>query len=155
MKAAALDAEVEVDAAGDREVALVRVVHALGDADRSHELREDEVEVGVALAVQVRELVDRHAADRELDVLAVGRVEAAQEDLVGDGLALGARDVDAGGAAQQVAGALFGGDAEDVAVEHEVAGGAGRRRTAAAGLDLEHAVGAGRRDRCGRGRRVA
>ena len=147
--------------AGDREVALVRVVHTLGDADRSHELGEDEVEVGVALAVQVRELVDRHAADRELDVLAVGRVEAAQVDLVRDGVALGARDVDPGGAQEHVAAALLGGGVQDLAVEHEVAGGPRRRRAPAAGGDVDDGLAggrggawrggwAGRRDRCRR-----
>jgi hypothetical protein len=41
------------------------------------------VGVGVAVAVQVPAFVDGHAANRELDVLALARIEAAHEDLLG------------------------------------------------------------------------
>ena len=39
--------------------------------------------VGVAVAVQVPALVDGNATDRELDVLALARIESAHEDLLG------------------------------------------------------------------------
>ncbi len=75
-------AEVEAGAAGDGEVALARVEGALEHAHAVDRLGDHEVEVGVALAVDVGHLVDGHPPDGELHVLAVLRVEAAEEDLV-------------------------------------------------------------------------
>ena len=65
------------------EVALPRVVGALLELDRAHELGNHEVEVGIALAVAVRREVDRQARDGEREVGAVVDVEAAHVVLVG------------------------------------------------------------------------
>ena len=47
------DAEIEVRAPDDRRVALARVVRPLEHAHAAHDLGDDEVHVGVALAVDV------------------------------------------------------------------------------------------------------
>ena len=72
-----------VGAAGDGEVALLRRVRPLEHAHRVNELGDDEVRVGVAVAVVVARVVDGDAVDGELEVLPLVRVEAAQEHLLG------------------------------------------------------------------------
>jgi hypothetical protein len=68
--------------AGSREVAFVGVVGALAVGDGVDQLRYQEIEVGIALAVRMRRQVDRNAIDRGGEVRAVVEVEAAQEILV-------------------------------------------------------------------------
>ena len=80
---AALEAELVVGAAGHREVALTRIEGTLHHAKRLDELGDDEVRVRIAVAMQVAALVDGDAADGELDVLPLARVEPAEEDLLG------------------------------------------------------------------------
>ena len=41
-------------------------------------LRDDEIEIGIALAMPVRAHVDRHVLERDVDIGAVIEVEAAQ-----------------------------------------------------------------------------
>ena len=77
-----IDPELEADRARVREVALIDLKRPLGDADRAHDLGDHEVEVEVALTVDVRQLVDRDPRDLHLDVGAVRRIEAAQEHLL-------------------------------------------------------------------------
>ena len=60
------------------------------------QLGDQEVDVGIALAVAVGAHVDRHAVDRDGEVGAVVEVEAAQEILVGFALAAVLRDDEAG-----------------------------------------------------------
>ena len=82
-EAALRQAQLEVGAAGHRVVALARVERPLHDAQRRDQLRNNEVRVRVTVAVQVAALVDGHAAQRELDVLAVFGVEAHADRAVG------------------------------------------------------------------------
>ncbi len=143
----------EVDGAGGGEVALVREIGALADVDALDGFRNDEVGVGVALAVGVGHEVDGDAVDGERDVGAVIGVEAAQEILVGFAAARVLHHHEAGRDAQNV---LHRADRAQgkVAVAH-----LGRRRGAdrfvtederRAGFALER--GGGRRRR-GAGRR--
>ena len=78
--------------AGGGEVALVREVRAFGELDAGDDLRDQEVDVGVALAVRVRRHVHRRAGHRHREIAAVIEVEAAQEILVGLALAAVLRD---------------------------------------------------------------
>ena len=87
---------VDVAGAGGREVALVGEVRALRILDAGDELRDQEVEIRVALAVRVRRHVDRRAGDGHREVAAVIEVEPAQEVLVGFPLAAVLRDDHAG-----------------------------------------------------------
>jgi hypothetical protein len=82
-EAATRQPELEIGAPGDRVVALAGVERPLDDAHRLDELRDDEVRVGVAVAVEVAALVDGHAVDRELEVLALAGVEPAEQDGLG------------------------------------------------------------------------
>jgi hypothetical protein len=47
------------------------------------ELRDEEMRIREAAAVEIAALVDRDAVDRELEVLALPGVEAAQVDALG------------------------------------------------------------------------
>ena len=80
---ALLEAQVVVGTPGDGEVALLRRVRPLEDAHGANQLGDDEVRVGVAVAVVVARVVDGDAVDGELEVLPFVRVEAAQEHLLG------------------------------------------------------------------------
>ena len=98
-----------VRAAGDREVPLLRRVRALEDAHGVDELRDDEVRVCVAVAVVVARVVDGDAVDRELEVLPLVRVEAAEEHLLGVAGAALVREEKAGGELEDVRGRWCGG----------------------------------------------
>ena len=80
---AAIEPELIVGAPRDGEVSLLRRVGSFEDAHRVNELRDDEVRVGVAVAVIVARVVDGNAVDGELEVLPLVRVEAAEEHLLG------------------------------------------------------------------------
>ena len=95
-------AELVVGAAGDGVVSLPRIVRALEHAQTLDELGNDEMRVGVAVAVEVSALVDGDAADREFDVLSLARVEAAHEDLLGVALAAFVGQQDSGRELQQL-----------------------------------------------------
>jgi hypothetical protein len=73
-----------VDVGGPRggEIAEVGVVRALGILNAGHQLRDEEVQVRVALAVGVRHHVYWRPRHRHGEVAAVIEVEAAQEVLV-------------------------------------------------------------------------
>ena len=73
---------MQVGCACGREVAELGIVGALAVHDAVRELRNDEVEVHVALPVGMGGHVDRHALDARREVGAVVEVEAAQEVLV-------------------------------------------------------------------------
>jgi hypothetical protein len=85
---------------------LAGVKGALDDPKRFHKLGNNEVCVGVAIAVKVAALVDRYAAHRELDVLTLAGIKAAEEDLVGVPLASLVGEQDAGSQLEQLGGAL-------------------------------------------------
>ncbi len=82
-KSAAVEPKMVIGAAGDSEVPLLRRIRALEHAHRVDELWDDEVRVGVPVAVVVPRVVDGDAIDAELEVLPLVRVEAAQEHLLG------------------------------------------------------------------------
>ena len=75
-------APVELGPAGTAEVAQLGVIDAEAIVEVVHQLGDQEVEVGVALAVGVGGHVDRHALDPGLEIGAVIEVEAADEVLV-------------------------------------------------------------------------
>ena len=99
--------QVELGAAGAAEVAQLGVVHAQPVVDVVHQLGDEEIEVGVALAVGVRGHVDRHALDPGLEVGAVVEIEAADEILVGLAVTRVLGDDHAGHGLEQLA---FAGD---------------------------------------------
>ena len=68
---------------GSREVAELGKVRALVEVDALHRLGDEEVQVGVALAVRVADQVHGHPVDRQRDVRAVIGVEASDQILVG------------------------------------------------------------------------
>ena len=68
--------------ARSREVALVGIVRSLAVMNMVDELGDEEIEVGVALAVRMARQVDRHAVDVHGEVSPVIKIEAAQEVLV-------------------------------------------------------------------------
>ena len=86
--AAGRRAQLERDRPGGREVALIDREAALARTHRLQHLGDHEAEIDVAVAVHVRRLVDAEPGDPHLEIRAVDRVEAAQEELLG--LALGA-----------------------------------------------------------------
>src|SRR5262249_32440161 len=77
------NAELVVHATRDREVPLVRIERTFDHPDPFDHLWDDEVRVGVAMAIRVVPLVDRHPVDGEFDVLPLLCVEAAKKDLIG------------------------------------------------------------------------
>ena len=78
-----------VDGNGTRggEVALVGEVRPFADVHRLHQLRNQEIDIGIALPVAVGRHVDRHAVDADGQIGAVVEIEAAQKILVGFALA--------------------------------------------------------------------
>jgi len=74
---------VEVERARRREVAAVGVVRPLAEGDVLNQLRDQEVQVGVALAVAVARQIERDVVEAGREIGAVVEVEAAQEVLVG------------------------------------------------------------------------
>ena len=75
------------DGAGGGEIALIGEVRPLADIDRLHQLRDQEIDIGIALAVAMGRHVDRHAVDGDGEIRAVVEIEAAQKILVGFALA--------------------------------------------------------------------
>ena len=96
---------VEVGGADRGEVPFVRVVGALAVLDAAEQLGDDEVEIGVPLAVGVRRHVDRHVVDGRREVGAVVEVDATQVVLVRLALAAVLADDEAGDAFEELAGA--------------------------------------------------
>ncbi len=74
---------LDVRRTGRREVAVRGEVRPLAVGNAFHQLRHQEVEVGVALAMAMAGHVDRHAGHCGGEVGAMVQVEAAQEVLVG------------------------------------------------------------------------
>jgi hypothetical protein len=66
---------------------LVGEVRSLANVDRLHQLRNQEIDIGIALAVAMGRHVHRHAVDGNGEVRAMVEVEAAQKILVGFALA--------------------------------------------------------------------
>ena len=79
--------QVDVHRTYGREIAFVGEIRALADVDRAYQFRNQEIQVGIALAVGVGAHVDRHAVDRDRQIRAVVQIKAAQKILVGFALA--------------------------------------------------------------------
>src|SRR5207245_2620609 len=73
----------DVGRAGSREVALVCEIRTLGELNTTHELRNQEIEIGIALAVRVRRQVHRYTSNRRREIGPVIEVESTQIVLVG------------------------------------------------------------------------
>jgi hypothetical protein len=97
-------AVLDVRRAGRREIAVLGEVRALAIVDLLDQLRDQEVQVGVALAVRVAGHVGRHAVDEGGEVGAVVEVVAAQEILVRLAVAGMLRDDQPGHGLQHLAG---------------------------------------------------
>src|SRR5207248_730938 len=78
----ALD-QADVKGAYGRKISLIGVIGTLAHIDSADKLRNEEIEVRVALAVRVSAHVDRHVVDRDRKIRTVVEVVAAQEILVG------------------------------------------------------------------------
>ena len=96
----------DADRAGRREVALARVVRSLLVLEAGRELGDDEVEVGPALSVRMRALIDQHAVDRRAQVGAMIEIEPAQVKLIGLAFAAMLADDQSGRRLEQFAGAI-------------------------------------------------
>ena len=95
---------LDVRRAGGREVAVLGKVRALAVLDLVDQLGDQEIQVGVALAVRVAGHVGRHAVDERGEVGAVVEVVAAQEILVRLAIARVLGDDHAGHGLQHFAG---------------------------------------------------
>src|SRR2546422_3922969 len=93
---------MKVRGTSSRKVALVRIVRTLAVMNMIDELGDEEVQIGVALAVGMARQVHRHAIDVDAEVGAVVEIEAAQEILVRLAAAAVLRDHHAGNAFQHV-----------------------------------------------------
>ncbi len=65
------------------EIADLRVIRPLGVVETLEQLRNDEVEIGIALAMSIARPVDRHVVDEIGEVDTVIEIETAQQILVG------------------------------------------------------------------------
>ena len=74
---------VDRDRAGGAEVADVGEVRPLADIHRLDQLRDHEIDIGIALPVAMGRHVDGHAVDLDGEIGAVVEIEAAQKILVG------------------------------------------------------------------------
>jgi hypothetical protein len=74
--------EMKLRAAGAPEISDLRVVHAELVIHEVDELRNEEIEIGVALPVAMRREIERHSVQPRLEVGSVVEVEAAHEVLV-------------------------------------------------------------------------
>jgi len=76
-------ARPEIDRPRRGEIAILRQIGPLVDIDAFDSLRNDEIEVGVPLAMRMGTQVDRHSVGKKCDIRAVIRIEPAQKILVG------------------------------------------------------------------------
>jgi hypothetical protein len=74
---------VKGERAGGREVAVARVVRALVEIDRGDGVGDEEVGVGVAVIDRVAGGVDRDVVDDDVELGALARVVAADEQPIG------------------------------------------------------------------------
>ena len=150
-------AQLEERAADDRRVALAGVVRPLEHADAPDDLGDDEVDVGIALPVDVQRKVDRDVADLHLDAGPAVEVEASEVDVVAQALAVLVVDEETRGRREHLARLLVRGCRQRLAVDAHVAQSARRRPAYAADLhDLGRRRGYGaRRGRARAGHRRA
>ena len=113
----------DVSRAGRGKVTARGEVRSLAVLDALHQLGQQEVQVGVALAMAMGGHVDRHAVDAGSEVGAVVEVEAAQEVLVGLAVARVLGDDQAGHELEHFAGAQGRAALQQLAVDHALRGG--------------------------------
>ena len=94
---------VDVPGAGGGKVPLLGIVRTLRVLDARHQFRNQEVDVGVALAVRVRRHVHRSAGDGHGEVAAMIEIEPAQEILIGFSLSAVLGDDHAGDGLEDLA----------------------------------------------------
>ena len=75
--------DADVDSADRREIAIECRIRPFAVRHPLHDLRYDEIGVGITLAMRVGAHVDRHVIDEEADIGAMVEREAAQEILIG------------------------------------------------------------------------
>ena len=129
---------VDVESARRAEVADLREVRPLLVAHLADEFRDEQIEVGVALAVRVRGHVDRHAVERGGEVGAVVEVEAAQVKLVRFPATGMLRDDDAGDGLDDLADALKRTPRELLRADHAFIRGSGRADQAVRAARHDH-----------------
>ncbi len=129
----------QVDGARRVEVAVLDEVRPLGDVDARDRLGDEEMEIGVALAVRVRRHVHRNPVQVHAHVGAVVRVEPAQEDLVGLSAALMLGQDEPGDDAQDVLGREARAQ-QEIAIAHRASAGGGQRPIPL-DVGLEHGLG--------------
>jgi hypothetical protein len=127
----------EVDGACGGEVAELDDVGPLEHFDPRHRLRDEEVEIGVALAMRVRAEIHGEAIDGERDVRAVVRVESAEQVLLGLAAPLVLADDQAGHEAEHVGRPAVGAQLE-VAPRDQQFGRRRRDRRSGHGDGREH-----------------
>jgi hypothetical protein len=129
------NAKVEQRASDDRRVSLAWIVRTFEHTDASHDLRDDEVGVGVSLSVNVERDVDGHLADLHLDARAVVEVEASQVDVIAEPLAVLVIDEESGGSRQHLARLLARRSREHFAIDLHISEAARRRPGNAGNVD--------------------
>jgi len=115
------NAEVEEGAPHDGRVALTRIVGTLEHADAADDLGDDEVDVGVALSVNMERDVDGDFAHFHLDARAVVEVEAAKVDVVAQALAILVVDEEARRGREHLARLLARRGGQGLAVDADIA----------------------------------
>ena len=110
----------KVHGPGHGEVAVLREVGPLDDVHAPEGFRDQEMEIQVSLAVNLRGFVQRNAVEIAGKVLSVLRVEAPQEDLMGLASAGVLIDKDAGHDPEKVGGGLPGQVEEILVNDHLV-----------------------------------
>jgi hypothetical protein len=95
-------AQLHVNRPRYRKVALARIVNTLADTQRVHGVRDQEAEIRIALAMQMRRQIDGQPPYTQLEVLAVVGVETTQHVVVRHRRALSTAHVHARSRAQQL-----------------------------------------------------
>ena len=124
---------IDLDGAGGAEVAHIGVVRTLADIHRLNQLRDQKVDIGVALPVAMSRHVDGHAIDPDRKIGAVVKIEAAQEILVGLTLSGMLGDDQAGHDLKRLAGPQEGHGIHLRAADAHGAGGGGLQGSGAIG----------------------
>ncbi len=86
------------------EVALVGEVRTFGELDAAHQLRDQKIQIGIALTMSMGRHVDRHPSHARREVGPVIEIEAPQVVLIGFPLAAVLADDDAGHGFEYLAG---------------------------------------------------
>ena len=118
----------EIDGARIREIAQVCEIRSFAQGEPLHGFRDQEVEVGISLAMAVSRQVHRQAIDRHGEVRAVIRIEAAYEVLRRLAAALVLRHHEPLNVIENLHGRLMG--SQLIVVGSHLVGGCGGHRSA-------------------------